>query len=169
MRAQFLQYVKTVLDDPEEERYRVRLNGDEGVNADGITPAVKQGTGPDAIDVILKFGAGTATATTQTGVARHPRGSLERIVYLWLVGSAAGIGFDELLSASMSIRALLEHARYRRAGSKEVFLVEFVQMGEEQFGPKAQFLLPQQQDVYKVNFRVNALEPDIHTLPQVET
>ena len=123
---------------------RLRLNGADGIGAEGLTPAVRAGLSQENIDVILGFGLGQPIRGADLP------GTLKTSFWLWMFDEAFH-GFDRIWSTGLQLRNLIDHQDIEISaddfGTANMTLTGF---GVELFGVESRFKIPERRDLYMI-------------------
>ena len=123
---------------------RLRLNGADGIGAEGLTPKVRAGLSPDDIDVILGFGL------AQPILGADLPGTLKTNFWLWMFDEAFH-GFDRIWNVGLQLRDAIDHQDIEIIaddfGTANMTLIGF---GVELFGVESRFKIPERRDMYMI-------------------
>ena len=121
---------------------RVRLNGDDGIGPEGVTPEIAAGLAADQLDVVLGFGQGR-----QIQGADLPD-TLDRLFWLWIFDDPHQ-GFHRIWSVALGLREALNFEDVEIDGFGTMN-IQFVTFGDEMFSPESILKRPRQRDLYRL-------------------
>ena len=121
---------------------RVLLNGNDGLGAEGMTPAVRANLSDHQVDMVLGFGSAPPIEMTT------PRFTLDLTFWLWYFDHSFQ-GFNRIWAVGNSMRSLLD-SQMPELGDWGTPRIQFKSYGPEVFSPDANFKDPQRRDVYSI-------------------